>query len=134
MNPYAILGSRVGTAEAASLCARVTVWHDAMVAHERRLRMGRAGDACDDECPHVEARTLWAEAVTTLGSRASELTFLRSRAVASGRNSEEVVAPAEALAQPVDTAHGLEATRKHRRGYRIDHHSSDPSPTATVDL
>ena len=84
--------------------------------------------------PDIEARTLWAEAVTTLGSRANELTFLRSRAVASGRNSEEVVTPAEALAQPVDTAHGLEATRKHRRGYRIDHHSSDPSPTATVDL
>ena len=104
MNPYAILGSGVGTAEAASLCARVTVWHDAMVAHERRLRMGRAGDACDDECPHVEARTLWAEAVTTLGSRANELTFLRSRAVASGRNSEEVVTPAE----------GAGAARRHR--------------------
>ena len=134
MNPYAILGSAVGTAEAASLCARVTVWHDAMVEHERRLRMGRAGDACDDECPHVEARTLWTEAVTTLGSRAHELTFLRSRAVASGRDSEQVVAPAETLPQAVDTAHGLEATRKHRRGYRIDRHSSDSSPTATVDL
>ena len=134
MNPYAILGSGVGTAEAASLCARVTVWHDAMVAHERRLRMGRAGDACDDECPHVEARTLWAEAVTALGSRANELTFLRSRAVASGYNSEEIVAPAEALSRAADTAHGLEATLKHRRGYRIDHHWLDPSQTATVDL
>ena len=133
MNPYAILGSGVGTEEAASLCARVTVWHDAMVAHERRLRMGRAGDVCDDECPHVEARTLWAEAVTTLGSRASELTFLRSRAVASGYDSE-IAAPAESLSQAVDTDHGLEATHDHRRGYRIDHRSSDPSPTATVDL
>ena len=109
MNPYAILGSGVGTAEAASLCARVTVWHDAMVAHERRLRTGRAGDACDDECAHVEARTLWAEAVATLGSRANELTFLRSRAVASGRNSEEV-APAQ--------AQGLEVTRKTQPGSR----------------
>jgi hypothetical protein len=109
MNPYAILGSGVGTAEAASLCARVTVWHDAMVAHERRLRTGRAGDACDDECAHAEARTLWAEAVATLGWRANELTFLRSRAVASGRNSGEV-APAQ--------VQGLEVTRKAQPGSR----------------
>jgi hypothetical protein len=81
MNPYVIMGSGVGTAEAVSLCARLTMWHDAMVAHERRLRTRRTGDACDEECPHIEARTLWAEAVTTLGSRADELTFLRSRAV-----------------------------------------------------
>ena len=79
MSPYAMLGSSVGTAEAASLCARLAAWHDAMVAHERRLRTGRA-DACDDECPHIEARALWTEALTTLGPRASELTFLRSRA------------------------------------------------------
>lgn len=83
MNPYAILASVVGTAEAASLCARVTAWHDEMVAHERRLRLGRAADACDEECPHVEARTLWKAAVATLGSRAHDLTFLRSRAVGS---------------------------------------------------
>ena len=80
MSPYAILGSSVGTAEAASLCVRLTAWHDAMVAHERRLRTGRATDACDDECPHIEARVLWTEALATLGPRASELTFLRSRA------------------------------------------------------
>ena len=80
MSPYAMLGSSVGTAEAASLCARLAAWHDAMVAHERRLRTGRATDACDDECPHIEARALWTEALTTLGPRASELTFLRSRA------------------------------------------------------
>jgi hypothetical protein len=80
MSPYAILGSSVGTAEAAALCVRLTAWHDAMVAHERRLRTGRTTDACDDECPHDEARTLWTEAMATLGPRASELTFLRSRA------------------------------------------------------
>ena len=80
MNPYALLGSSVGTAEAVSLCVRLTAWHDAMVAHERRLRTGRNSDACHDECPHVEARTLWTEAVAALGPRASELTFLRSRA------------------------------------------------------
>ena len=80
MSPYAILGSGVGTNEAAALCARLTAWHDAMVAHERRLRTARTTDTCDEECPHDEARTLWAEALATLGPRASELTFLRSRA------------------------------------------------------
>jgi hypothetical protein len=81
MTPYAMLGSSVGTAEAASLCVRLTAWHDAMVAHERRLRTGRTTDGCNDECPHVEAIALWTEALETLGARASELTFLRSRAV-----------------------------------------------------
>ena len=80
MSPYAILNSSDGTAEAASLCVRLTAWHDAMVAHERRLRTGRTIDACDDECPHVDARALWTEALATLGPRAGELTFLRSRA------------------------------------------------------
>jgi hypothetical protein len=80
MSPYAILGSGVGTAEAADLCARLTAWHDTMVAHERRLKAGRTSDSCDEECPHGEARTLWTEALATLGPRASELTFLRSRA------------------------------------------------------
>ena len=85
MNPYAILGSGVGTEEAASLCARLNSWHDAMVAHERRLRLARTDDLCDDECPHIEARTLWTEAVATLGDRAAQLQFLRSRAMKSAR-------------------------------------------------
>lgn len=80
MSPYAILGSSIGTAEAASLCARLVTWHDAMVAHERRIRTGPTRHACDEECPHVQARTLWSEALATLGPRARELTFLRSRA------------------------------------------------------
>ena len=80
MSPYAFLGSSVGTAEAASLCLRLTAWHDAMVAHERQLRTTPTTHACDDDCPHAEARTLWTEALATLGPRASELTFLRSRA------------------------------------------------------
>ena len=94
MSPYAILGSSVGTAEAAALCVRLTAWHDAMVAHERRLRTGRTTDACDDECPHDEARTLWAEALMTLGSRAGELTFLRSRAKGDSPSPQQSVAPA----------------------------------------
>jgi hypothetical protein len=78
MNPYVILGSRIGTSEAASLSDRLAAWHDSMVAHERRLRAGRTNDACDDECPHVEAGVLWAEAVATFGAEADELAFLRS--------------------------------------------------------
>jgi hypothetical protein len=88
MNPYAIVGSGVGTAEAASLRARLMAWHDAMVAHERRLRSGQTADTCDDECPHVEARGLWAEVSAILGPRASELTFLRSRALGTAAPSQ----------------------------------------------
>lgn len=80
MNPYATLGSGIGTNDAMSLAARLSAWHDAMVVHERRLRAGRADDACDDECPHAEARALWSEALEAFGARASELTFLRTRA------------------------------------------------------
>jgi len=86
MNPYAILGTGIGTTEAASLCARLTAWHDQMVAHERRLRAGRTSDVCDEDCPHVEARALWAEALAIFGPRAGELAFLRSRGTsAAGR-------------------------------------------------
>ena len=83
MNPYAILSSATTSHEATSLGARLTAWHDAMVAHERRLQAGRTIDACDDECPHAEARVLWSEAVASLGPRAQELAFLRSRATAT---------------------------------------------------
>jgi hypothetical protein len=62
------------------LSARLSAWHDAMVLHERRLRLGIAGATCHDECPHAHARILWAEALATFGDRAQELTFLRSRA------------------------------------------------------
>ena len=104
MSPYAILGSSVGTAEAAALCVRLTAWHDAMVAHERRLRTGRTADACDDECPHDEARTLWTEALTTLGPRASELTFLRSRANGVSPSPQEVVAATTVVSVAADGA------------------------------
>ena len=77
---YAMLSSGIATTESTSLTTRLAAWHDAMVAHERRLRSGRTTDACDDECPHVEAQTLWAEALDTFGPRSSELAFLRSRA------------------------------------------------------
>jgi hypothetical protein len=80
MNVYTIVSSSTGTTDALALSARLSAWHDAMVGHERRLRAGTAGDCCDEECPHAEARDLWSEAVATFGARAEELTFLRSRA------------------------------------------------------
>ena len=81
MNPYVLLGSRVRTPGAASLVERLAAWLDSMVAHERLLRLARTDDVCDEECPRVEARTLWTEAVATLADRATELRFLRSRAM-----------------------------------------------------
>lgn len=86
MNPYHVLNSGLGTPAAAALRARLSAWHDAMVAHERRLRSGVTSDACDDDCPHAEATALWAEAVVAFGARARELTFLRSRATDPGRS------------------------------------------------
>jgi hypothetical protein len=97
MSPYTFLGSIVGTSEAASLSARLTAWHDAMVAHERRLGTAWPTDDCDEECPHVEARSLWSEALALLGSRASELTFLRSRAAADSPPRAPVPVPQETL-------------------------------------
>jgi hypothetical protein len=102
MNPYAILGSGVGTEEAASLCARLNAWHDAMVAHERRLRAGSMAHRCDEDCPHVEARTLWAEALATFGERANDLTFLRSRAI----GASELIAPTATGSNATDTVEG----------------------------
>jgi hypothetical protein len=84
MNPYAIASLGTDAADAASLRARLQAWHDAMVTHERRLRADPAADPCDDDCPHVEATALWREAASLLGSRAVELTFLRSRALGAG--------------------------------------------------
>jgi hypothetical protein len=91
MSPYAIVTSSVGTAGAVSLCVRLTAWHDAMVTHERRLRTGRLTESCDNKCPHVDVRTLWTEALFTLGPRASELTFLRSCATGVAPSLPHVV-------------------------------------------
>jgi hypothetical protein len=105
MNPYVRLGSGLGTIEATSLSARLSAWHDAMVAHERRLRTGTTRDVCDDECPHAEARALWSEAVATFGSRANELTFLRSRAAEPGRRSRGGSALPEPVSEAADAGH-----------------------------
>jgi hypothetical protein len=91
MKPYAIASSGTDSADAASLRARLQAWHDATVTHERRLRADPSADPCDEQCPHVEATALWREAAAMLGSRANELTFLRSRALGAGasQNREE---------------------------------------------
>ena len=39
MNLYAVIGSGMGTPEAVALGVRLAAWHDAMVAHERLLRV-----------------------------------------------------------------------------------------------
>jgi hypothetical protein len=82
MNLYTMVGSGVGSMEATALSKRLAAWHDAMVAHERKIRAGRTEEPCDEECPHAEARPLWAEAMDIFGDRARELRFLRSRATA----------------------------------------------------
>jgi hypothetical protein len=110
VNPYATVGSGIGTTEAASLRARLMAWHDAMVAHERRLRSGRMADVCDDECPHGEARSLWADALAILGPGAYELAFLRSRALNASASSNRFIASAE-TSQSANTVHRSIATR-----------------------
>lgn len=90
MNPYLMLGSIIGTAEALSLGQRLAAWHDAIVAHERRLTTGRAIDACAEDCPHAAARGLWREAGPVFGARATALTFLRSRALGVGAAQSKI--------------------------------------------
>jgi hypothetical protein len=101
MNPYSLVGSGNGRLEAAALSARLTAWHDAMVAHERKIRAGRE-EVCDEECAHADARTLWVEALEVFGDRAQELTFLRSRAGVESKTSEELVASADVLSEAAD--------------------------------
>jgi hypothetical protein len=136
MNPYGIVSSGNGTPDAASLRARLMAWHDAMVAHERTLRSGQTTDVCDEDCPHVEARTLWAEAMATLGPRANELTFLRSRALHASGSSDRVIDAAKKGSQEADSmrrspaasatsAPGLSESRVN---------SSDPSRIAMAEL
>ena len=100
MNLYTLIGSKLATAEAASLSQRLAAWHDAMVTHERRLRAGRTDGECDEDCAHSEAHSLWAEALTTFGDRAHELTFLRSRATSPHSQIEDDAAPVTAEERP----------------------------------
>jgi hypothetical protein len=92
----------MGTPEAVALGVRLAAWHDAMVAHERRLRSTPSKDGCDDECPHAEARALWDETVEMFGPRAYELTFLRARGNAHGTSRFD--------ASPVSLARQIQRT------------------------
>jgi hypothetical protein len=77
MNPYRSVSNAIGTSEALAMAHRLEVWHDAMVLHQRSAG-GSPGPLCDENCPHVEARQLWLEAVEMYGERAYGLRFLRS--------------------------------------------------------
>lgn len=76
MNVYKSIGHAVGTPEALALSARLSAWHDAMVAHQRRADTARV-TRCDDNCPHAEAKSLWLEALDLFGSHAEQMTFLQ---------------------------------------------------------
>jgi hypothetical protein len=102
MNLYTAIGSVVGTDEAASLSQRLAAWHDSMVIHERRVRAGRPGHGCDDDCAHVKARALWAEVMITFGERAHELSFLRSRAMSAMPPPKDDAVETSAGRCPVD--------------------------------
>lgn len=119
MNLYAMLSSGVGINDATSLYSRLTAWHDAMVAHERRQRTD-SSEVCDDECPHSDAQALWTEAEAEFGSRAHQLTFLRTRALGTaGRSGYRAATEHDGLAGP--------AGPRERRGSR---RSVAPSTTA----
>jgi hypothetical protein len=135
MNPYAIVGSSAETADAASLRERLIAWHDAMVAHERRLRVATTDDRCHDECPHADARTLWAEVCAALGPRASELAFLRSRALDAAASSDPFVGSTESVSEEVETARRSRPMRpaSARERSTSSVNSSDPSQMAAAE-
>jgi hypothetical protein len=136
MNVYTMVGSGLGTAEARALSARLATWHDAMVAHERKIRARRADAVCDEECPHAGARGLWIEALEVFGDRAQELTFLRSRATAADEPYDELVSSADVLSEVADRdprpkGHGpMSATRRSK----LFGGSVEGSRTATAEL
>ena len=88
MKLYNLIASRLDSQEATALSDRLAAWHEAMVAHERALRAGRAATGCHEDCPHADARVLWPEAVATFGEHADDLSFLQSRGDKSGRQEE----------------------------------------------
>lgn len=80
MNVYRSIGYAMGTPEALALAARLSAWHDAMVAHQRPADTARVA-RCDDDCPHAEARLLWLEAVESFGEHTEQFVFLRRHGV-----------------------------------------------------
>jgi hypothetical protein len=133
VNMYTMVGSGLGTAEATALSARLAAWHDAMVAHERKIRAGRADAVCDEECPHADARTLWIEALEVFGDRAEELTFLRSHATATARPNEELVVPVAVVSEAADRGPSSIGSN-HTRRSKLLRGPSDGSRTTTAEL
>ena len=135
MNPYSLVASGNGTLEAAALSARLATWHDAMVAHERKIRAGRE-EVCDEECPHADARTLWVEALELFGDRARELTFLQSRAGVESNRSEELVASADVVSEAADRGHRSDGSghKAVTRRSKLFVNSSVRPRTATAEL
>lgn len=74
LDVYRLLANQVGTADADELSQELSRWHDAMVLHER------ASCAEPDDCPHADARELWAAARRVFGDQAETLVFLRASA------------------------------------------------------
>jgi hypothetical protein len=136
MNLYSMVGSGIGTHEATALSVRLASWHDAMVAHERRIRIGRADAICDDDCPHAEAHTLWTEALEVFGDRARELSFLRSRATPGNDSRDAVVSSSDVRSEAPGRGrrpNGSGQSVAIRRS-RVFAESSDGSRTTTVEL
>jgi hypothetical protein len=77
MSLYRSIAAAVGTRKALDLAYRLAVWHDSMVMH-RRSAGDEAGSACDVDCPHEQAESLWLEALEVYGERAREFAFLHT--------------------------------------------------------
>jgi hypothetical protein len=84
MNLYKSIGYAAGTPEALALAARLSAWHDAMVAHERPADTLRITH-CDDDCPHADAKVLWRQALDVFGGGADQMRFLRRHGSPSAR-------------------------------------------------
>ena len=76
MHLYKAAADLIGTPDARELAAELASWHDAMVNHLRAVRIRNA--ACDEDCPHERARTLWTAAVGVFGNLASRFAFLQA--------------------------------------------------------
>jgi hypothetical protein len=73
---YRVIGDAIATAEARELAEQLVAWHDAMVKHLRAVTL--RGAACDDGCPHEQARLFWPQALELFGDDAVKLSFLRT--------------------------------------------------------
>lgn len=78
---YRAFLNRVGTDEALALAHDLEHWHGIMEQHRAEIiRLGFAPDGHPDwdDCPHADARRLWARALRLLGPGADDLELLRT--------------------------------------------------------